>query len=198
MIKNPILLNFPLPLQTKRLLIRPMMPGDGKQIFDAIQESREVLGEWLEWVNDVKVPEDSEGTVREFYAKFILRKEELTFVIFREEDLIGVCSLHDIKWNIPSAAIGYWCRAREQGKGYIREAIAALTKYAFHVLNFKRIIILADDANTKSVSIPEALKFNLETKSKGLLAKPGIDELRLTRLYVRFDADGLEDWEAKW
>ncbi len=197
MIKNPILLDLPLPIQTKRLLIRPMMLGDGKQMFDAIHESRDILRVWLGWVDNVKAPEDSETTAREFYAKFILR-EELTFVIFREENLIGVCSLHDIKWNIPSAAIGYWCRVREQGNGYIREAIAALTKYAFHVLNFKRITILADDANAKSTSIPEALGFTLEVKSKGLLNTPKTNGLRLDRLYVRLDAEGLENWETKW
>ncbi len=197
MIKNPILLDFPLPIQTKRLLIRPMMPGDGKQMFDAIQESRTILQEWMDWVDNVKSPEDSESTAREFYAKFILR-QEFTFVILREGNLIGTCNLHHIRWNIPAAAIGYWCRVREQGNGYIREGIPALTKYAFHALKFKRITILADDANTKSTSIPETLNFNLETTSKGLLAKPNTDELRLGRLYVRFDAEGLEDWETKW
>lgn len=196
MIKNPLLLNLPMPITTARLTIRPMMPGDGKQVFEAIDESREILGKWNEWVAGVKTWEDSECTARKFYSNFILRKK-MSCVILRDSKLIGVCSYMPT-WAIPAAAIGYWCRVSEQGKGYMREATAALTKYAFQQVGFKRLTILCEDENIKSAAIPEVLGFTLETKAKGLIPKSGTDELRLCRRYVRFDAQGLEEWAVKW
>jgi RimJ/RimL family protein N-acetyltransferase len=186
-----------MPVTTARLIIRPMKPGDGKQVFEAIDESREILSKWHDWVGSIKTWEDSECTAREFYANFILRKA-LSYVVFKEDKLIGVCGYNDPNWSIPSAAIGYWCRVSEQGKGYMREATAALTLYAFQEIGFKRLTILCDDENVKSAAIPEALGFTLETKAKGLIPKPGADELCLCRRYVRFDAQGLEEWNTKW
>jgi hypothetical protein len=46
-IKDPLLLNLPIPIYTKRLLIRPLMPDDGQQLFTAIEETREQLIENL-------------------------------------------------------------------------------------------------------------------------------------------------------
>jgi RimJ/RimL family protein N-acetyltransferase len=198
MIKNPLLLDLPMPITTARLSIRPMMPGDGKQVFEAIDESREMLSKWHEWVAGVKTWEDSECTAREFYANFILRKS-MSCVIFRGEKLIGVCGYNDEpNWATPAAAIGYWCRVSEQSKGYMREATAALTLYAFQQIGFKRLAIACEDENVKSAAIPEALGFTLETKAKGLIPKPGSAELSLCRRYVRFDAQGLEEWDVKW
>jgi RimJ/RimL family protein N-acetyltransferase len=196
-IKNSLLIELPVPITTARLTIRPMMPGDGKQVFEAIDESREAFSRWHDWVESTRTWEDSECKAREFYANFILRKE-LTFAVFGQEKLIGICGYNDPNWSIPSAAIGYWCRVSEQGKGYIREATAALTLYAFQQIGFKRLTILCDDENVKSAAIPEALGFALETKAKGLIPKPGSKELSLCRQYVRFDAQGLEEWEARW
>lgn len=196
-IQKPILLDLPMPITTKRLTIRPMMPGDGKQIFEAIEESRSELCKWFPWVNNVKHWKDSEKTAREFYANFILRKS-FSFLIFCEKKFIGGCGFNDPDWSVPSASIGYWCQTSEQGKGYIREATAALILYAFQVIGFKRLTILCKEENTKSISIAETLGFFLETKAKGLLSNPNTPDLSVSRCYVRFDEKDLEKWPTYW
>ena len=103
-IENSILIDFPMPLTTKRLTIRPLMPGDGPKLFEAIDESRMSLRPWLGWVDNVKTWEDSEINAREFYARFILRTEN-AFLILATDRLVGVCSYHDFNWCIPSANI---------------------------------------------------------------------------------------------
>jgi ribosomal-protein-serine acetyltransferase len=196
-IKNPILIDFPMPLTTKRLIIRPLMLGDGLELFEAIDESRASLRQWLGWVDNVKTWEDSEANVREFYARFTLRTES-TFLILVEGRLVGVCNYHDFDWHIPSAAIGYWCRLSAQGQGYIREAVRALTLYGFQCIGLKRLTITCDDENTKSIAVCEALGFHLETKAKGLLTNPLGDDLRICRRYVRFDPGGLGAEDISW
>ena len=115
-IEKPILIDFPMPLTTKRLTIRPLRPGDGPKLFEAIDESRVSLRPWLGWVDNVKTWKDRETNAQEFYARFILRTKS-TFLVLATDRLIGVCSYHDYNWRIPSSSIGYWCRISEQGQG---------------------------------------------------------------------------------
>jgi RimJ/RimL family protein N-acetyltransferase len=201
MIKDPILLDFPMFITTERLNIRPMMPGDGPVLFEAIEESRFVLKEWLPWVNFATSVENCERTARQFYADFILRRS-LPLVIFRKDHFIGGCGFNNIKWDIPSASIGYWCRVSEQGNGYIQEAIAAQTLYGFKTIGFKRLSILCDDENIKSKKVAEALNFHLETKAKGLLPSRKAEDpeasLQDVCHYVRFDSKGLENIKCMW
>lgn len=194
--KNPILLDFPLPIKTSRLLIRPMMPGDGKRIFEAIEESRAELRPWFPWSNIETTWEECEKTARKFYADFITR-EAFHFVIFNHDRFVGGCALHKIYWDVPSATIGYWCRISEQGKGYIREAIAALTVYGFRNIGFKKLAIFCDNENTRSVKVAQSLNFTLETMAKGLLPNHTSgslsDELRMCSIYTRFDAHDIDN-----
>lgn len=188
---NPILIDLPMPIKTKRLIMRPLMPGDGKEIFKAIEDSRELFSVWLPWVSEVKTWEDSEKTAHEFYANFIQRKN-INLVIMREEKIIGMCGFNTLNWQIPSGGIGYWCLKAAQGNGYIREAVGALTVYAFKVMNLKRVSILCDDENIKSIRVAESLGYSLETRAKGLLENLRGKDLIFARRYVRFDSKGLE------
>lgn len=191
-IKDPLLLDLPMPIPTKRLIIRPLMPGDGRQVFEAVEESREHFKLWLPWVKYVKTWEDSEKTAHEFYADFICRKA-MHLAIFQDQHLVGMCGFHTINWSIPSAPIGYWCRTSAQGQGFIREACAALTVYGFEIIGLKRISILCEDTNEKSIRVAESLGFTLETRAKGLIENLQGDDLTFGRRYVRFDTKGLEN-----
>lgn len=118
-LKSLILLDLPMPITTKRLTLRPVMPREGLRVFEAVDESREFLKEWLPWVESVKAWEDSEKTVRNFYAEFILRIA-LHCGIFYENRFVGMCGFHGINWTIPSAAIGYWCRTFQKSHSHCR------------------------------------------------------------------------------
>lgn len=189
-INNPILLDLPMPIRTKHLAIRPLMPGNGKLLFEAIEETREQLTLWLGWVKDVKIWQDSEITARKFYAEFI-RRNALHLAVFKEDWFIGMVGFHDINWKIPSAAIGYWCRQTAQGQGYIREAGAAITRYAFDIMGMKRLTITCQDDNAKSIRVAESLGFSLEIRAKGLTVNAQDEELVMGRCYVRFNVEGV-------
>ena len=192
MIESPILLDLPVPFYTSRLMIRPMMPGDGPAVCKAVEESRPQIRKWLPWVDDVKSWQDSEKTARQFYANFILRKD-FHFCIFKDDVYVGGCSLHYINWAVPSAAIGYWCRTSFQGRGYVTEAIGALVLYAFKEIQFKRVTIICEQENTKSAAVANRLGFALETTASGLMAHPRTEQLLTTCSFVRFNSFGLEN-----
>ncbi|OIO60892.1 MAG: hypothetical protein COZ46_03130 [Verrucomicrobia bacterium CG_4_10_14_3_um_filter_43_23] len=196
-IQDPILLDLPMPITTNRLTIRPLMPGDGKQLYALLEHSREEYGKWFNWIEGVSSWTDVEHTAREFYSEYILRKT-FCFPFFLEDELLGVVGYNNPNWAIPSAELGYYIHLDHQGKGYIREAVTAIIQYAFKEIGFKKLSILCDEENTRSITVAESLGFELEAKSPGVTSVPNATELRMGRCYVRFDTEGLEDFGVKW
>ena len=180
-----ILLDFPMPIITERLTIRPMQPGDGEQIFNQIQQSRDNLCQWLPWVGSVKSQADSEITARTFYADYILRKA-FHLVMCLDGQIIGGVGLSDINWTIRRMSIGYWCSVGYQGKGYVAEGVNGLVDFAFSHLKAQKLLIVCDSENTKSIGVAERCGFALETEALGVLDHPGNGELRLGRRYARY------------
>lgn len=183
-LKKPILFNFHMPITTKRLTLRPLQEGDGQILFHAIDESRANLDLWLPWPKHVNSWEDSEQFARQSYADYILRKS-FNLGIFKDNEFIGVCGFNYFLWHIPSAEIGYWCRTSAQRKGYMCEAIDALTSYGFKEIGLKRIVITCLDENKASAAIPEKLGFQLEVRALGLMENIQDSNLAMARRYVK-------------
>jgi RimJ/RimL family protein N-acetyltransferase len=70
--------------------------------------------------------------------------------------------LHQIDWSIPKFEIGYWCRQKYTGKGYITESVRGLTVFAFKILEAKRVEIRCDQRNMRSRKVAERLGYRLE------------------------------------
>jgi RimJ/RimL family protein N-acetyltransferase len=196
---DPILIDIPVPVTTKRLYLRPPMPGDGPALNAATRESYLELAPWVIWAEPTPSVESSEINVRQAYAKWICR-EDLRLSIFdrSNQQLIGGSGLHRINWPAGRFEIGYWIRTSYAGKGLITEAVAGLTYFAFKQLNARRVEIRCDSENHRSRAIPERLGFELEARLVGDMVKPRTTELRDTMVYVRFGPEGLPDVEVKW
>jgi len=193
MLKNPILIDIPVPIYTKRLLLRPPMFGDGIQINGAIRESFDVLNIWSVWAKKMPTVEDSEEYARRANASWILR-EDLPLLIFDKNSgqFIGGTGFHNIKWNVPRFEIGYWVRSSCVGQGYVSEATRALSLFAFKQFGAKRIEIRCDADNISSRRVAERSGFCLEAifqyhdiKNNG--------ERSDTCLYAKYNCEGLEN-----
>ncbi|SFF55469.1 Protein N-acetyltransferase, RimJ/RimL family [Halobacillus alkaliphilus] len=180
---NPILKDVRTEIETERLVLKMPVPGDGAVVNKAIQDSREQLRPWLGFVQEVPTPEDTEVNTREAHAKFLTR-ENLRYLIFLREngEFVGSTGFHNINWEIPKLEIGYWINTSKSGKGYMREAVASLTEYAFKELKCVRVEIRCESENLKSRSIPERLGYDLE----GILRNEelSVDGQRLTDTYI--------------
>ena len=195
--KNPILLHCPFPIITARLTIRPIQAGDGKALNGCVVESFEQFKQWLPWAQAMPTLDSSEEFARTSYADFILRKA-FHLGVFREGRLVAMCGFNSPDWSIPSAAVGYWCRVSEQRKGYVQEAVAALTLYGFKQLGLRRIVLLCQEENVASIRVAEKSGFILESTARGVLFMPGKSELLQSRCYVRFDSAGLDQSSVSW
>lgn len=161
--KNPILLDFPDQFETKRLLIRLPLPGDGKVVFDAMQASINELKPWLPFAQKEQSLEETEANVRKAHVAF-LERTDMRFHIFdkQTQEFIGCTGLHRIDWNVPKFEIGYWIDTRKSGNYYMTEAVEGVMHFAFDTLKAHRVEIRCDFQNDRSKAIAQRLKFTLE------------------------------------
>ncbi len=166
MLFNPIMLDVAEQLESERLQLRAIKPGDGAVHYPALVESLQDLKKhlWhLPWLIDEPSLPNSEKYCRNSYSNFV-RRETLAYFIYTksEQRLVGWVGLVRIDWDVPRFEVGYWCRSSAVGNGYIVEAVNALTDYALSKLSAKRVEIRVDDINIRSWKVAEAAGFKLE------------------------------------
>jgi RimJ/RimL family protein N-acetyltransferase len=159
----PILMNFPHSFETERLVIRCPLPGDGALVYEAATETLELLKPWMDWAQKPLDQVEMEANIRQAYCQF-LERSDLRFHLFEKGSnlFVGSSGLHRIDWRIRKFEIGYWCRKKMMGKGYITEAVRGLTVFAFEILKANRIEIRCDQRNVRSRKVAERLGYTLE------------------------------------
>jgi len=65
----------PMSLSASVFWIRPLRPGDGAAIFEAVEESRAEIASWLPWVEKTGSIDDQEQAVRRGAARWLLRDD---------------------------------------------------------------------------------------------------------------------------
>ena len=150
--KPPILMDFAESFETERLLIRSPLPGDGREMHAAVRESIEELTPWMPWPKEHRTVDDSE-----------LR---LHLYLRGTDTLVGSSGLQGIDWEVPKFEIGYWCRTRFTGRGYVTEAVRSITAFAFDTLGARRVEIRCDSRNLPGVRVAQRASFLLEGKLK--------------------------------
>ncbi|GGD53945.1 GNAT family N-acetyltransferase [Paenibacillus nasutitermitis] len=159
----PILRSFPEQFESDRLLIRAPLWNDGILVNEAVKESIEELRPWMPWADKIPSEEESEINIRQSRLQF-LERTDLRLLIFLKQtgDLVSSSGLHRINWVARKFEIGYWIRTSLSGKGYMTEAVDAITTFAIDELQANRIEIRCDSRNFRSERIAQRLGFILE------------------------------------
>ncbi|HUM71799.1 MAG TPA: GNAT family N-acetyltransferase, partial [Chloroflexota bacterium] len=157
---DPILREFPYSFDTERLTIRGPLPGDGVRVYTAVVESQAELKEWMPWAVDIPTEEEYEVKVRQGQFRFLSREDLWMMLLLKGTDIIiGGSGLHRIDWSVPRFEIGYWVRTAYGRQGYITEAVAGITEFAFQQLGANRVEIRCDAQNVRSAAVPRRLGF---------------------------------------
>src|SRR3990167_1047904 len=169
--------DFPMPIITDRLIIRPTQATDGKILNDAILESFNELHTWMEWCDHKPDIKETEQYAQQAAQNWIDKKNDepyLQLIILDKNtgDFIGATSFHHYNWSVPSIETGYWMRKKYSGQGFMTEATNAITQYAFKQLKVNRVALTCDPDNIKSKNVAERLYFTLEGKLKNHRRKP--------------------------
>ena len=144
-------------LETKRLLLRPMLETDIDALhliftdpnvmaaFDHPPFDREQMQRWLQRNLD---HQNQFG-----YGLFsVIHKETGT--------LIGDCGLEQME-DMGAAELGYDFRSEYWNQGYASEAAIAVRDYAFHVLKLPQLISLIREGNLASKRVAEKVGMTL-------------------------------------
>lgn len=164
--KDPILRDLPEEITGERVRLRPYQAGDGKALWEAIDESRQKGQPWRPYEHSPVSPNEDEieAYVRHEREKW-LQQEYLSLSLWEKTtgQYLGGVGLYGIRWEVPSFQIGYWLRASAEGKGYMTEATRLLCDYTFQTLGAQRVEIRCDKRNVRSAGIPRRLGFVHDT-----------------------------------
>ena len=133
-------------------------------LFEAVNNNREHLSEFLPWVSYMRSVSDFEEYIHNCELLH-QQKKEVSFVIRNEYEIVGRIGLNHINIQNKNAAIGYWLIKEAEGKGIITRSCEKLIRLGFTEMDLHRIEIKAAVSNLKSQAIPKRLHF----KKDGIL-----------------------------
>jgi ribosomal-protein-serine acetyltransferase len=197
--------DFPMPIETPRLiLIPPVLSNNNVQEYcNAVLESMNEISLWLPWAKYPPSIEQAKTYIEACNKSWQVKDDNniglpLWLVEKNSDRFIGNITIWNIAWEIPKFEFGYWIRTSETGKGYITEAVNALTRYSFLELGVNRIEIRSEKENLRAQQVPKKLFFNLD----GIMPKNtlAVADGRLTDvvLFSCTNLDHLPKLEVKW
>ena len=157
-----------------RVIVRLWADSDGDALFTAIDTAKAHLKPWMDWVDRHQEVADTRDYITRTLLEFT-RRETISLGIFDRADnrtVLGATGYHDINWTIPSFEIGYWATQSTEGRGYISEAVALLTDFAFIEFAANRVSIHCDPHNTRSKAVAERLGYQLEGRLRNIARNP--------------------------
>jgi RimJ/RimL family protein N-acetyltransferase len=174
--KHKLLWEFPVSLETDRLIVRKYEKGDGKTYFELFERNnnREELKEHVDEAQSVKTEEQAEIRIREHEAEWIGRRRLVLGIWLKDTgECIGQIWIEPGKWEVPSFELGYFIDAGYQRKGYALEASKRSLKFLFEDLNAHKVSIITQDTNEKSWGLAERLGFKKEAHFRESHIKDG-------------------------
>jgi ribosomal-protein-serine acetyltransferase len=151
------------PVETERLLLTPIDPADGPELWTVVDQSRWHLERWLPWV-----PFNSSLEASQRYAEACSADwDSGRAVRFGIRDrtshaLFGVVGLDSCLHLHRSCELGYWLRLDAIGRGVMTEAARACVNFALERLTVHRIRCAAATDNYASLRVIARLGFRFE------------------------------------
>ena len=152
-------------LTGEKVLLRPPRASDYREWAALRLASREFLEPWEpRWAAD----ELERSGWRQRMGRYRMEQmagSALAFFIFHRKDgqLVGGITIGNIRYGVSqSAQIGYWMGERHAGKGYMQDAMRAVTEHAFTTMRLHRIEAACIPTNGRSIHVLEKAGFRRE------------------------------------
>lgn len=186
---HPTLILLPDEIRSERVVLRPLRSEDAEAAFAAIDEAREHLRPWMDWVDKQRTVDDVRDYCLRTAGKWILRTD-LAMGMFAVASgaYLGGTGLHDPDWELRRFEIGYWIRPSAEGHGFVSEAVRLLSRLAFDDLGARRLEIRCDATNDRSRRVAERAGFLLEGRLRNEALAPD-GEPRDTLVFSLIPAD---------
>jgi len=143
----------------KHITLKELELGDVLPVFNAIDQGRSYLSEWLPFVDKTKDAGFTLGFIESYLNS---DRKDLTFAIYVDDEFAGLTGLKDTDLLNRKTEIGYWLTSQFQHRGIMTKCCFKLMDYCFNVLNINRIQLKAGVGNDKSRAVAERLGFKFE------------------------------------
>jgi len=163
-------------IETPRLILRPVSPGDEIEINQAINRSLDSLQRWMPWSTDpslaatalfIKNAVDNWQGVNAFPLP-------LAVILKKSNTIIAASGFNERSIpSVPYYETGYWIDSQHEGKGYVTEYVTAITQYALTDLRASRVQIRTVADNKKSIAVALRCGYTQE----GILRNENINSL---------------------
>jgi [ribosomal protein S5]-alanine N-acetyltransferase len=175
-------MNLPPLIETERLALRPPRLDDAKAIFTSYATDEEVA-RYVRWR-----PHTSASETEEFLRRAVAFVEDgsrLTWVLTRRGDDAPL-GMIELRPQGHKASAGYVLARPFWGKGYMTEALRAVTDYAFNDPGMYRVWAVCDVDNVASARVMEKAGMSFEGILRRYQIHPNIGpEPRDARCYAR-------------
>ena len=139
----------------QRIVLRPLLPRDVREVFAAVRESFAELSAGMPWCT----PEYDEAGVSAYIARSNEQRQigvSFEFGIFSEDgEFLGNCGLNELNRENKFANLGYWIRTARTRQGFATSAVHELARWGFSHTDLNRFEIVVAVDNIASQRVAE-------------------------------------------
>ena len=141
---------------TRSVVLRPLLPGDVREVFAAVRESYTELSRFMPWCT----PDYDEAATSVYVARSNEQRQAGTsfeFGVFTTDgEFLGNCGLSDINRDNRFANLGYWIRTTRTRQGFATAAVHELARWGFANTSLNRFEIVVAVENVASQRVAES------------------------------------------
>lgn len=164
---HPSMSNAAIRLYGKRLMLRPLAPGDWPAWTEVRLRNEQWLTQWepMRPANLLDPTRDRDAFMSRCSARDRDRQMGVAygFGVFVDDQFAGEINLNNVaRGALQSATVGYWIDQARAGHRYIAEGVVAVCRFAFEQLRLHRLEICIVPRNRNSRRVMEVLAFREE------------------------------------
>ena len=151
-------------LRANRIHLACYEEGDAPGLWELVNKNRDRLIESFPILLSMVRDEPSAKEFIHLLLREFGERKTLGFSVRKSDDntIIGHCVIRNIDWTVPKGEIGYWIDAGYEGKGYVREAVDTLVRFAFEKLAMRKLFLRALPGNSRIHILAERCGFSKE------------------------------------
>jgi len=169
-------------IETDRLTLRRYRADDAEQMSRVILASKDHLATFMPWARAEPLsPVDRAELLDRFVADYDEGRDFAMGIFTRDTDTyVGGTGFH-ARLGPGALEIGYWISSDNQGKGYISEAVLALTQVALVLVGAERVEIHHVPENIASRAVPRRCGYSYDGRELTLM--PGVEGVEPTDIW---------------
>ncbi|MBD8880745.1 GNAT family N-acetyltransferase [Rhodanobacter sp. 7MK24] len=179
----------PAELAIPPLALRPWRDDDAQALHEAIRESLDSVGRWLQWCHvnyDLDAARQRIAACKQGWDA----GGQYAFAVFDATGrLAGGVGLNQLDERNMRGNLGYWMRTSVNGRGYAAHAARAVAVFGFETLGLQRIEIVAATGNLASQRCAERIGARREGIARSRVLMHGQSEDAVVYGLVPTDLD---------